>query len=181
MAGLVRRLARALPDYAANAWVGLVEPRLGRGGPMQVVQGVVLSEQGVLLAVRSNLRGWELPGGHGRRGEAPEVALAREIHEETGVDVEVGSLVGSYRRTGFRPHVALVYRCRPTGGAPRPSRETPLVRDARRRGLAVIDGFELLVAQALLQYRRMSGNEASADTMARAGRTWLSERRRLGA
>jgi len=60
-------------------------------------------------------------------------------------------------------------------------RETPLVRDARHRGLAVIDGFELLVAQAVLQYRRMSGNVASADTMARAGLAWLSERRRLGA
>jgi len=128
MAGLVRRLARALPDYAVNAWVGLVEPRIRHGDPVQVVQGVVLSEQGVLLAVRSSLRGWELPGGHGRRGETPEAALAREIHEETGVDVEVGPLVGTYRRTGFRPHVALVYRCRPTGGAPRPSVETPLVR-----------------------------------------------------
>ena len=77
----------------------------------------MLSDQGVLLAVRSNLRGWELPGGHARRDEAPEAALVREIREETGVDVEVGSLVGSYQRTGFRPHVALVYRCRPTGPA----------------------------------------------------------------
>jgi shikimate 5-dehydrogenase len=56
--------------------------------------------------------------------------------------------------------------------------ETPLVRDARNAGLAVIDGFELLVAQAVLQYRLLTGAEALADTMAEAGLAWLSERRR---
>jgi 3-dehydroquinate dehydratase/shikimate dehydrogenase len=55
-------------------------------------------------------------------------------------------------------------------------RPTPLVREARRRGLVTVDGFDLLVAQAVRQYRRMTGAEASARTMARAGRRWLTAR-----
>jgi len=56
------------------------------------------------------------------------------------------------------------------------SRPTPLVREARRRGLEAVDGFELLAAQAVLQYRRMTGADASRKTMARAGRRWLQAR-----
>jgi len=54
---------------------------------------------------------------------------------------------------------------------------TPLVRDARRQGLAVVDGFELLVEQALLQYRHMTGVSPSRATMVRAGYRWLRQRR----
>jgi ADP-ribose pyrophosphatase YjhB (NUDIX family) len=79
------------------------------------------------LAVRRELRGWELPGGAVRSGEGPEAALRREILEETGVRVEVERLVGEYRRTGFRPHRARVYLCRAMGGEPTPSSETPRV------------------------------------------------------
>lgn len=129
MTGTLGRLARVLPDYAAHVWYGFVGSRVGaRREPLQVVQGVVLSEERVLLTVRCDLRGWELPGGHGARGEAPEATLVREVLEETGLDVEVQDLVGEYHRTGFLPHVARVYRCRVRGGALRPSRETPLVR-----------------------------------------------------
>jgi ADP-ribose pyrophosphatase YjhB (NUDIX family) len=50
--------------------------------------------------------------------------VRREIREESGVEVEVESLVGDYVRTGFRPHRARVWRCRAVGGYLRPSEET---------------------------------------------------------
>ncbi len=53
---------------------------------------------------------------------------------------------------------------------------TPLVRDAARRGLRVIDGFELLVAQAALQFERMTGASADAWVMRQAGQAWLDAR-----
>lgn len=129
MAGLASRLADVLRIYAKIGWWGAVHHRLHPGDPALVVhQAVILSEQGVLLSVRSDLRGWELPGGHAGPGEAGEAALRREVLEETGVTVEVERCVGEYRRTGFLPHTARVYRCRPVGGALRPSAETPVVR-----------------------------------------------------
>jgi len=121
--GRLRRLARALPTWARLAWWGLVEPRFA-AGPELVVQGVVLSDAGVLLAVRSDLQGWELPGGTPEPGEAPEAALRREMAEETGLVVAVERLVGEYRRTGFRPHRARVFRCRVVGGREAPGSET---------------------------------------------------------
>ena len=122
------RLTGILPIYAKLAWWGLVKPRARERGPLVVYHGVILSERGVLLSVRSDLRGWELPGGSAEPGEQGEAALRREILEETGLEVAVERRVGDYVRTGFAPHTARTYRCRPLRGEPRPSSETPLVR-----------------------------------------------------
>lgn len=124
--GRLRRLAEMLPAYVQTAWWGLVRPRYERT-PLLVVQAVVRGPEGVLLSVRSDLQGWELPGGRPEPGEAVEQALRREVREETGVAVETLRHVGDYVRTGFRPHRARVYLCRPVGGVPAPSPETPRV------------------------------------------------------
>jgi 8-oxo-dGTP pyrophosphatase MutT (NUDIX family) len=117
-----------LPDYLhTGAWA--ISRRFGLSRtPLVIVQGVVLSEAGVLLAVRVEPRGWELPGGNLEVGEGDEAALLREVREETGIEVSVGPLVGEYHRSGFLPHTARVYRCQPLGGVIAPSLETPRVR-----------------------------------------------------
>ena len=121
------RLLGALPSYARIAWWGLVSPRFEREG-QTVHQAVVIGPDGrVLLTLRDDLQGWELPGGAPRPGESAEQALRREVREETGLDVDPVAHVGDYRRSGFRPHVANVHRCRVLGGALRPSPETPRV------------------------------------------------------
>jgi ADP-ribose pyrophosphatase YjhB (NUDIX family) len=121
----VAKLLRVVPDYARLAWWGLVAPRAPAAAPDVIVQAVIVSEQGVLLAVRQELRGWELPGGSPLPGEAREAALLREVREETGLEVAIVRVVGEYRRSGFRPHTAFVYACRVVGGALRASPETP--------------------------------------------------------
>ena len=128
MTGIGGRLARVLPDYLHTAaWA--ISRRFGSSGPpLVIVQGVVLSEAGVLLAVRVEPRGWELPGGNPEAGEGEEAALLREVREETGIEISVGPLVGEYQRSGFLPHTARVYRCQPVGGVIAPSFETPRVR-----------------------------------------------------
>ena len=97
----VRQLLRMLPIYAKLAWWGLVSPHRERC-PLVVHQGVVLDVDRVLLSVRSDLCGWELPGGNPDPGESGEATLRREILEETGVEVEVERRVGDYVRRGFR-------------------------------------------------------------------------------
>lgn len=128
MEGLARRLVGILTSYARIAWWGLFAPRIGARRPLWVHQGVVLGERGVLLGVRCDLRGWELPGGAARDGESGEEAVRREIFEETGLRVAVDRRVGDYVRTGFRPHTARVYACRPLAGELRASDETLAVR-----------------------------------------------------
>ncbi len=53
---------------------------------------------------------------------------------------------------------------------------TPLIRDARRRGIPTVDGFRLLVEQAVLQFHRMTGGQTRADVMKTAGSRWLQSR-----
>jgi len=128
LAGLFGRLAAAAPNYLKIAWSGLVSPRLGYRDPIAIAQAVIRREGRVLLAVRRDLRGWELPGGHLQPGESPEAALLREIREETGHEVAIERHVGQYARTGFRPHMVSLFVCRITGGELRPSYETPVLR-----------------------------------------------------
>ncbi|HXK21179.1 MAG TPA: NUDIX domain-containing protein [Myxococcota bacterium] len=125
--GRIRALLGALPSYVRIGWWGLAAPRLTEREPLVVHQAVVLGDAGVLLAERSELRGFELPGGEAQPGETGEAAVAREVREETGVEVSVEGCVAEYERTGFRPHRARIYRCRAIGGALRPSAETTRV------------------------------------------------------
>lgn len=63
-----------------------------------VVAGALISDASLLVAQRDRppeLAGlWELPGGKVAPGETDGAALARELHEELGIDVTVGARVG---------------------------------------------------------------------------------------
>jgi 8-oxo-dGTP diphosphatase len=64
-----------------------------------VVAGALTSGSSLLVAQRARppeLAGrWELPGGKVAVGESDAAALARELHEELGVEVTVGSRIGA--------------------------------------------------------------------------------------
>lgn len=109
MLRLARVLGEAFASYAKLAWWGLAA---GESAPLVVAQAVVLDrERGVLLALRRDLQGWELPGGTVEAGETPERALARELREELGIEASVGRRVGTWVRSGYRPHTAHVFVC----------------------------------------------------------------------
>ena len=96
-----------------------VRPVVGIGG------AIVDSGRVVLIKRRYEpLAGqWSLPGGTLEIGETLEAAVAREMFEETGLQVEVGAVVDVFDRILFdvdervRYHFVLIdYLCRPVGG-----------------------------------------------------------------
>lgn len=91
------------------------------------VAGAVVREDGRLLVIRRADNGtWELPGGVLELKETPEEGVAREVWEETGIRVEVDELTGVYKNMA-RGIVALVFRCKPSGGRERTSAESSAV------------------------------------------------------
>ena len=96
--------------------------------PIVGVGGVILTCDpiGVVLVKRryEPLAGrWSLPGGTVEVGESLEVAVARELEEETGLVVSVGAVIEVFDRIlrddegRVRFHFVLVdYLCRPVGG-----------------------------------------------------------------
>lgn len=62
---------------------------------------------------------WSVPGGRVEAGESHEAATAREVLEETGLEVLVGRLVGTVERDapGGRVYVIHDHECRLAPGA----------------------------------------------------------------
>jgi 8-oxo-dGTP diphosphatase len=79
----------------------VASPFVSKDIPVCAVGAIVL-EKGEVLLVRRNhapaLGQWSLPGGRVEWGETLREAIAREVREETGVNIEVEGLAGIAER-----------------------------------------------------------------------------------
>jgi 8-oxo-dGTP diphosphatase len=92
-------------------------------GSAPAVQALVVREGRVLLARRAVDPGaglWDLPGGFLDEGEAPVDGLQRELREETGLAVELGTFMGAFVEPYDERFVlGLTWTATPEEGEPR--------------------------------------------------------------
>jgi 8-oxo-dGTP diphosphatase len=76
----------------------------------------IFDDQGRVLLVHHTYGhlNWEIPGGLGEEGEAPDETALRELREETGLAAELERLTGVYLEPNhdFGPMLHFVFRCR---------------------------------------------------------------------
>lgn len=135
----------AEPDVAPDHWAGAVPE------PVLAVGAVVESGGALLMVRRGHCPGeglWSLPGGKVEPGESLEEAVAREVREETGLDVRVGELVGWVERRGEGYHfVILDFAATVEGSSPNEPQagddaaEAAFVERSRLRELALVPGL----------------------------------------
>ena len=89
-------------------------PDVGAGAVVQDDEGRLL----VVLRGRAPAAGrWSLPGGRVERGERAAEAAAREVHEETGLQVEVAAFVGFSESIQHDHHIVILdFLAAVTGG-----------------------------------------------------------------
>jgi len=107
----------------------------------KVAATAVVERAGLVLmlrrAVETGYGLWSLPGGYVDRGEVVEEAAAREVREETGLQVQIGKLVGLFSEEGH-PVVVAAYAAVETGGKLEPGQE------ALELGFYPLDGLPTL-------------------------------------
>ena len=114
------------PDGGPDGRAACPSCRFVRYANPRLAAGVVVSLDERILLVRRNhepMYGrWSFPSGFVDAGETVEAAAAREVIEETFVEVRIDRLIGVYSEPGSAI-VFVAYAGTATGGEPRPGDE----------------------------------------------------------
>ena len=96
--------------------------------------GLVEDQAGNILIVKTHHGGWVFTGGQVEVGENLMDGVIREVKEESGIDIEVTSLIGVYTNSGMHKwydgvtdvptKLMLDFACKPIGGELGTSDET---------------------------------------------------------
>jgi ADP-ribose pyrophosphatase YjhB (NUDIX family) len=96
---LAAELLAVLTDRPADELAAELGRDSGYATPKVDVRGVIFDEQERVLLMRERTDGrWSVPGGWAEPGDAPSVAVAREILEETGYHSSPVKLIACWDR-----------------------------------------------------------------------------------
>jgi 8-oxo-dGTP diphosphatase len=92
-----------------------------KSAPPTLAVGAIVIRDDALLMVRRgrepNKGLWTIPGGRVEAGEYLSDALRREVREETGIEIDVGDLLGVLERKGDVHYVILDFLAQPLDDA----------------------------------------------------------------
>lgn len=122
------------------------------------VTGLILNDKNEILFLKHTYRGveWSLPGGYVKAGEHPKEALAREIKEETNLDVHVGKRLPIWADKNDA-RIDIPYLGKYKGGKFKPSAEVtevkffsplnlpPVINDQKNMIAKLIENKELVL------------------------------------
>lgn len=95
----------------ACAFVFYLDPKLATGAVFSWDGGILL----VRRAIQPSYGKWVFPGGYVDRGEMLEAATIREVKEESGLDVRLTRILGTYSYAG-NPVILVVFAGEIVGG-----------------------------------------------------------------
>ena len=154
MARTRRVLLRIWRDVPFPGWMRQLFLRILNPSFMVGAMALIQDDLGRILVLEHTYRRevpWGLPGGWLKHAESPEAGLAREVFEETGLDVRVDSLLAA--DFWGSSQLDLLFRCTVQSGTYQSSDETGLHRWVLPSQLP-----ELLPSQlALLHKARLFG------------------------
>jgi 8-oxo-dGTP pyrophosphatase MutT (NUDIX family) len=122
-------LLRVWRDVPFPGWMRHLFLRLLNPSVMVGAMALIQDELGRILVLEHTYRReipWGLPGGWLKLAESPEIGLAREVLEETGLRVSVDALLAADFWGGDQ--LDLLYRCSIESGTYQSSDETGLHR-----------------------------------------------------
>src|SRR6059058_145777 len=131
--GIAAEMLAAGAATSADEMIESLSREDGYATPKVDVRAAVFRDDKVLLVQERSDGRWTLPGGWCEVGEAPGVAAAREVEEESGYRVRTAKLLAVYDklRHGHPPTIIhackLFFRCDLVGGAEATSEETTAV------------------------------------------------------
>lgn len=148
---------------------------MGLNGKLLAVRTLVVEDERVLLVGHRSIEAekvwWMAPGGLVHQGESALDAAAREVKEETGLEVEIDRLIYWLEWIWERSHcVELYFLGKVTGGAlrvgtdPELTERQQVIFDARFLGLDELKQYPVypMVLEALLNDHLRHGFPAGA-------------------
>lgn len=148
------RFGRERPVCPACGFIVFIDPKLAAGALIVERDRVLLVRRGVIP--RKGF--WAMPSGFVEYDEQPRPALAREVREETGLEIEVGRVIDVYPLADPQKQgVFLLFEAKVTGGNLQPGDD---VTEAAWFPISAIPWDEVAFPQLrdVLQHEKTSGD-----------------------